>query len=281
MTRRRGRELGTLIIGSALLLGGPAPLMATDYTHDCRSSDGSYQMWDELLSAEADPKHESIPYTTVRDTVLSEKQGYCLSKGKKFEFEAKSYVRRVRFEREGRTQEIDLLCDLAADGLPAAFTCEQEVVTKDTGPSAAPPPAAPKPNVIEDDGSDGIPLQDDTPEDGLQSTTAIWTHNGSVMRLDAEGVNRVFSYENPRPGMRKAGAKPGDVVFEGRREGNTYTGTATIFSKECGRASYPVRGEVSPDERSVVLTGQVPLIGKGCRITGHRRDVLRFDYVRR
>ena len=58
--------------------------------------------------------------------------------------------------------------------------------------------------------------------------------------------------------MIAAGARAGDVVFEGSREGATYSGTAYIFSNSCGQVGYPVAGNVSSDERSVVSKARPP-----------------------
>lgn len=248
--------LAGLGFGSLGLTGGA---LASDYSHDCRSSDGQWQMWDEGLSASGDANQTQIPYTTLKDTVLSRREGYCLSKGQKFGFAAKTYVRRIKFKHQGQSYEVDMLCEMASDGLPAAYSCEKEVVTLDTQQSGG-------------GSSAGA---------GGSSSTALWTHNGSLMRLDANGKRRTFSYENPRPGMRKAGAKPGDIVFEGERDGQLYYGTAYIYSKSCGRQGYAVEGRVTAGDRGVILEGEAPVLDSGCNVKGTRRDVLRFDYVRR
>jgi hypothetical protein len=99
------------------------------------------------------------------------------------------------------------------------------------------------------------------------------------MRLDADGATRRFVYVTPRPGMAAAGAKPGDVVFEGRRERDTYTGTAYFYSRSCGRVPYPVQGTVEPSERRVRLEGRAPKLDKQCRPVDTVRDVLVFDLV--
>ncbi len=239
---------------------------ASDYSHDCRSSDGQWRMWDEGLSASDDANQTQIPYTTLKDTVLSRREGYCLSKGQKFGFAAKTYVRRIKFKHQGQSYEVDMLCEMASDGLPAAFSCEKEVVTLDTLQNGG--------------GGDGTSGSGNSSGSG-GSSTALWAHNGSLMRLDANGKSRTFSYENPRPGMRKAGAKPGDVVFEGERDGQRYYGTAYIYSKSCGRQGYAVEGRVTAGDRGVILEGEAPVLDSGCNVKGTRRDVLRFDYVKR
>lgn len=59
----------------------------------------------------------------------------------------------------------------------------------------------------------------------------FWNHNGSVMRLQAHGNQRVFSYEVPTNRMAGAGVDSGTVLFDGVRQGNRYYGTARVFSK--------------------------------------------------
>jgi hypothetical protein len=167
-------------------------------------------------------------------------------------------VLRIRFLEKGQTVELDALCELAADGLPAAYACEQEVVTSER--SVADASQAPQPGA---------------------AVSTLWTHNGSVMRLVASGASRSFVYEVPRRGLVEVGVKPGDVVLEGRREGQTYTGTAFIFTQACGRVGYPVSGQVLEGERRVVVTGEAPLMGPGCTPRAYRHDRLQFDLVRR
>jgi hypothetical protein len=239
------------------------PVFASDYMHLCRSADGAYEMNDEALAETADETKKDIPYRTLKDTVLSRKEGYCLAGGKKYGFEAKNYVRRIRLTGQGQPMEFDMICELASDGLPAAASCEKEVVTLDTTASgkAAKPPSS--------------------PQAVNPSASALWSHNGSVMRLETDGARRFFVYESPRPGLIKAGAKRGDVVFDGKREGDIYTGQAFIFSKRCGPQGYPVNGYVSDDERSVTLEGLAPILGDDCSLKSGKPDVLRFDYVAR
>ena len=106
-----------------------------------------------------------------------------------------------------------------------------------------------------------------------------WDHNGSIMRLEADGTRRRFVYAAPRPGMRRVGVRNGMVLFDGRRDGRVYQGTARIFNKRCGQFTYRVRGEVSDDERRVVLFGQAPRVGSDCQIRGRRDDRLEFDLL--
>jgi hypothetical protein len=250
---RKANALLGLAVGFALTAAVPhGAAEAGDYMHVCRTADGSYEINDGELSATEGDARRPIPYRTVSETVMTERRGYCQAKGHRYEFHGKTYVLKIRFQDRGSDIETDALCELAADGLPAAYRCEREVVTYEKTASVPKGPAS----------ADG---------------TTIWDHNGSLMRLEFDGAVRRFTYDRPRPGMVAAGARPGDVVFEGRREGEGYVGTAFIFSQACGRVPYAVRGRVSADNRRVTLAGNAPRIGRDCRVESTRRDVLVFD----
>jgi hypothetical protein len=245
-----------LLIAALTVLATAPSARASDFSHACTTVGDLYEIDDGTLTRKADSKRSAIPYEVLRETVLSHRQGHCMAKGQRYEFEAKSYVRRIRFRDGGQPMELEALCELAADGLPAAMTCEREVITYEfkSGGGRTSPSSSPR---------------------------ASWSHNGSLMQLVANGAERRFVYEVPRRGLIEVGVKAGAVVFEGQREGNTYTGTAYIFTKACGRVGYPVAGNVSTDERRVVLEGQVPLHNPNCSVRAYRRDRLQFDLVER
>lgn len=109
---------------------------------------------------------------------------------------------------------------------------------------------------------------------------SCWTHNGSIMRLEARGDKRWITYERPRRVLRESGVGPGTLLFEGRRNGNTYTGTSRVFSKFCpGEPQvYRVSGPVSRGQTRVTLYGEREIHDR-CRPTGRfTEDVLVFDY---
>ncbi|MBV6486926.1 MAG: hypothetical protein GHHEDOFH_00863 [Pseudorhodoplanes sp.] len=110
---------------------------------------------------------------------------------------------------------------------------------------------------------------------------SYWKHNDSIVYLTADGVNRRFFYENPREGLRAIGVTPGTLLFEGKKEGYAYSGTAYIFSRTCGATAYPVTGNVSADEKTVTMYGQAPQINSSCEIASYRNDVLAFHFQRR
>jgi hypothetical protein len=107
------------------------------------------------------------------------------------------------------------------------------------------------------------------------SAASFWEHNGSVVTLEADGANRKFSYATPKPDLP---VRTGTVLFQGTKSGNTYSGTAYGFSKKCGTVSYPVTGVVSNDEKTVTLTGTMPLFDSSCQRAGSRADTLIFTF---
>ena len=112
------------------------------------------------------------------------------------------------------------------------------------------------------------------------NAVSYWDHNGSVVSLTANGATRRFYYEMPRAGLEAIGVKPGTLLFRGRKEGDTYSGTAFIFAPNCPPTPYEVSGTVSAGDRQVTMYGQAPRVGAGCRITGYRSDTLIFAFER-
>src|SRR5437016_4979405 len=111
-----------------------------------------------------------------------------------------------------------------------------------------------------------------------QGASSIWDHNGSAVYLSADGAGRRFYYQAPRAGLQEVGVQPGNLLFDGRRDGNRYSGTAYVFSKSCGGLAYAVSGPVSSDQRSVTMYGKAPTVSTNCRVVGYRDDVLVFTF---
>ena len=114
---------------------------------------------------------------------------------------------------------------------------------------------------------------------GQAKERSLWSHNGSVVSLQADGSSRQFFYQEPRPGMAEAGAEPGALLFSGRAVGKRYVGTAYIFNERCGRLAYAASGPIRDGYRMVELHGQAPRVDRDCRVIGHIRDVLRFSLI--
>lgn len=227
---------------------------AGDYYNACKTADPRFEIQDDSLFAKSNPS-EPIHFETLDKTTTSERRGYCVAGGKRYPFEGRNSTLRIRFNFQGSTVETTASCEFASSGLPAAYNCEREVVTFDSTPGSA--------------GSGG-PGQ-------VCGNGSIWNHNGSEMRLLAQGSTRRFAYERPRRGLS---VSPCDVVFEGEKQGDEYVGTAYVFSKRCGPIGYPVSGPVSSNGPRVTLYGQAPRRRNDCSITGYRNDKLVFEYLR-
>ena len=117
---------------------------------------------------------------------------------------------------------------------------------------------------------------------GVSNADSCWNHNGSLMRLKASGNQRWFYYEKPREVLRKAGVRRGTLLFNGRKNGNWYSGTARRFSKFCPGSplEYYVEGPVRGDQLQVTVSGTRDVY-KQCQYTGNvASDTLVFTYVR-
>lgn len=112
---------------------------------------------------------------------------------------------------------------------------------------------------------------------------SIWNHNGSEMRLRADGDRRTIVYERPRTLIARQGVARGTVLFEGTISGpaGEYSGTAYVFSARCGKQAYAVTGELQNDGRRIYLSGEAPRRDTStCAVQGSREDALAFDFVR-
>ena len=111
---------------------------------------------------------------------------------------------------------------------------------------------------------------------------SCWDHNGSVMRLKASGAKRWIYYERPRQTLRRAGVRPGTLLFNGEKRGEWYAGMARVFSKHCPGAplEYWVEGPVRSDPLQVVISGTRDVHDR-CMPTGRKKtDTLVFTYMR-
>lgn len=249
-------------ITALMAVAAAMPAKASDYMNVCRSADGLYEIDDGTLRR-TDANYDSppIPFRTLNETTLSRETGYCLSnkaKGQRFTYESRTWTQRVSFRDGGQSYEMNFICELAADGMPAAYSCDKQVVTSQ-----------------QKAGAGGAAGQFGT------AGESHWLHNGSIMRLEADGNARRFYYVAPRAGMRRVGASNGTLLFDGVRNGETYTGTAYIFAAGCAPQPYPVAGTVSAGNNRVVMVGRAPRIGKRCDVTGYRDDTLVFTYQSR
>jgi hypothetical protein len=255
--RRAGPGIALAI---AIAIGvNTAPTLASDYSHVCRTADGTYVIEDDVLyrSVDAGTPGSEITFKRLSETLLKRETGYCVvnkTGGQRFNYEAKTYTLRIAFKDGEQSIEVDALCEMASDGLPAAYTCDRQVVVSKVGGTESNPAPA-------------------------TGGTKVWMHNGSVMRLEANGDERHFYYEEPRAGLRKQGAQPGSLLFKGTRDGSNYSGTAYIFKAGCDPEAYEVDGDVSGDDHTVTMVGKAPRLDNDCEINGTKDDTLVFTYV--
>ena len=254
------------------VLLAPSQTRAGDYYHVCRSVDGRYVMHDESLQTAEDERAgsaRSINSRVRNKIVLKKEEGYCFARPQgggrrtRFNFAYSRYVLDIAFRDDGQNIKTSLLCELAADGLPAAYRCQRRIVTVNWSLQPQQPPS-------------GGGARSDSSVNAKPSGGSLWLHNGSVMRLTANGNARQIRYERPRPNLARRGVKQGELLFEGRRNANTYSGTAYIFTKSCGKAAYVVSGLVEDGGTRVVMTGLAPRLNSSCRQIGTREDRLVF-----
>ncbi|MEM6383547.1 MAG: hypothetical protein AAF739_12795 [Pseudomonadota bacterium] len=124
---------------------------------------------------------------------------------------------------------------------------------------------------------------------GMSATVAnadsCWDHNGSLMRLTANGQNRTMMYETtPHSWQGAAGVRRGTVLFEGRNVGDYYTGTARVFSRFCPGSPllYGVEGPVTRPSGQITITMRGTRDANDqCAATGRMvTDTLVFRFVR-
>ncbi|KUO63588.1 MAG: hypothetical protein APF80_13490 [Alphaproteobacteria bacterium BRH_c36] len=244
-----------------LMLATAGEAIAGDYYNACTTADPRFEINDDTLYSKSPPQNP-IDFEILDKSTTSERRGYCLSQGKKFDFEGRNSTMRIRFNYQGSRIETTATCEFASSGLPAAYNCEREVVTFDSTNGGG------------GSGSGGAVGGGSAGGCGAGS---VWSHNGSEMRLLSQGSIRRFVYERPRRGLS---VSPCDVVFVGEKQGENYIGTAYVFSRRCGPIGYPVSGPVSSVGPKVTLYGQSPRRRNDCSITGYRDDTLVFEYLR-
>lgn len=252
----RTMKYPSLLLAMMLALATSVVADAGDYSNECKSSDGMYLIVDGVLEKQGDPPGATRPYRIIESQVLSETNGYCVpsnANGAKFNYSSRRWREKIVTDDIGpEPLTIEIACEMATSGLPAAFNCDRDTVTKtQTSPS---------------------PMQ--SWEVGAKGT---WSHNGSAMKLETHGEKRQFIYMNPRSGLLAAGVRPNMALFEGVRQGNAYSGTARYWSIHCGVQTFVVTGTVSTDERLVTLSGDAPKLDPACTVTGRSFQTLLFD----
>lgn len=128
---------GAVALGIAALLATSAAQAGGGYYKVCSSAGGDYSSDGETLKGERGRfKGASAPMKVAKRTVVRQIKGHCLSKGmvgQKFSFEGATTIETVNAVLNGEVVTVDLLCEEAGDGLPAAINCDQEVITERGG----------------------------------------------------------------------------------------------------------------------------------------------------
>lgn len=266
------RTLLILATACALLLVATSPpALASDYSDTCQSVDGLYVMDDgQLYAASAWRKGDTskpIEHRKGPETVRAREVGTCIDwkrgGSKPIGYESKRYRLVVSFLKDGRPHDVELRCQLYADGQPASFSCDRRTVTSRIGEPERPEKGW------------GI---EQLPPDEKAPVVTRWTHNGSLMELAAQGEARTISYLTPRTGLSANGVRPGSVLFNGTSDGRTYKGSARYFSARCGKIQFSVEGPIEQNGARITLRGAAPKLATTCRPTGGTMpQVLMFE----
>lgn len=125
-------------------------------------------------------------------------------------------------------------------------------------PWRGPPVVSPKSSDPPPTGGPLIPVQTDrawpAPRD-----RGYWVADNSLFYLEPLGSAREFIFAEPTEDMIKLGARPGDLLFEGRKNGDRYEGKAYHYLGACRdrRIVYEVSGPIILD-LTIELAGKVP-----------------------
>ena len=108
-------------------------------------------------------------------------------------------------------------------------------------------------------------------------------HNNSLMAITSPRPGEmVIVYSRPRPDLYGL-VQPGTLLVRGMWQGQTFAGTAFVFSSLCGAIPYPVNGTVD-GSGALMLLGPAPQFDIYCNILGFaigsQHAVLRFEPVK-
>jgi tetratricopeptide (TPR) repeat protein len=109
---------------------------------------------------------------------------------------------------------------------------------------------------------------------------SLWELNTSSMVLAVNGSSLEFRYQDPRIGLQQEGVVPGTLQFSGTMTGDSYSGTAYVFSRRCGTQPYLVTGTISQYGRAITLHGRPPsAFDAACQPTRYREAVLVYNFL--
>lgn len=111
------------------------------------------------------------------------------------------------------------------------------------------------------------------------NVASYWTSGESEVGLIASGASRSFVYTSPAPALAQV-VRPGDVLFQGRKDGDRYIGRARVLGDTCGAEPFDVTGPVTASGHRVEVSGSRMRQGANCGQPGAQLVTLRFDFVR-
>ena len=223
-------------------------------------NDEQLQAFDVSAGRETGP---AITYNVLRRIELSKTAGFCIADNapqgqRRFAYESMTYALQIAFRQNGENVRLFMLCDRASSGLPALYNCDREVKTLDWSAG----------NPVND--TNNGPDDRSNSQGNDQAATPRWMFGGSQIRIAAQGNARRILYVNPNAAARQSGVSPGDVLFEGERQGDRYVGTFHQSTDRCGVVTYEVNGYVKNNERQVVVSGLRPIKNRNCRNVDRR-----------
>lgn len=145
----------------------------------------------------------------------------------------------------------------------------QQLAVATPAPQSTPPPPPPPP-------SPAPPAVAFPPAAPASPSRSFWDHNGSTLYLVANGKSRELYYDAPHPRMAGVGVRNGTLLFQGVYAAGSYSGTAHIFTRQCGVLPYQVSGPVTNNFEKITLHGQKPVPDANCNIR-YAPDTLEFD----
>ncbi len=80
--------------------------------------------------------------------------------------------------------------------------------------------------------------------------------------------------------MLEAGAHPDSLLFKGQINDGHLSGTAYLFTAHCGQVPFAVKGPIPENEKKIVLTGQVPRLGRNCQAYSEYTSTLEFKLLK-
>jgi hypothetical protein len=236
----------------------------------CSSADGRYLL-ELLLDNKLVDRETSktIGYQQIEKVLLEKKVSVCSGSDatRTYQIEFERYLLKVRIQ-QAEPSEHYLYCERYLDSSPAA-ACGDNRFDKVLAHEVLVPQYT---TISSASSRAGEAVS-------LDPNRTRWNHNGSVVVLSRSKDRAEFVYERPRKGMTNVGARPGSRLFTGRLSGSQFDGTAFFYSRSCGQVPYSVSGTLSHDQRSVVLHGQAPRLGKSCSVTGTKTDTLEFSLL--